>query len=192
LKQSNKKNIGFTLVEVMVALMIMMVSLLGFLQVSNFIIVRINTSDYRISAINYASGGMEIVRGIRDTYLKQNLNNGWEDSLETEEIDSFLELVKQSENGNFKIVTAETSSGSMFTGSGYSLEAITSDEKIENWELLSQVGFTTYYRKLRITDADNYPEKLKKVTMTVAFDDGTYSDSINLSTFVGDISEGKN
>lgn len=192
----HKKSLkGFTIIEVIVALFVLSVSLLGFFQVSNFIIARINTSDYRISAVNYATGGLEIVRGIRDNFISKNINNGWNDE-ETTEVDSFIELVATSESGEFKIVPLvgqsfsndDISDGDILSlFNGYTFEPIENIDDKTNWELVAESGFTQFLRKIKVEHVDGERESLRKITISVYFDDGTYNDTIHISTYLGDL-----
>ncbi len=160
-------NKGFTIIEVMVAIFVFTVSVIGFFQVSFFVISKINSADYRVTAINIAASGIEKVRGIRDEYIRRNLNNGW--CNHDEGVDSFCELI-----GNKKEFILDEED----------LLIPLEDTAKLNWEKVYEEGNLKYLRKISIEDF----EKLKKITVSVDYDDGLYSDTVSFSTFLGDIS----
>jgi hypothetical protein len=189
-----KPSSAFTIIEVIVAIFILTISLLGFFQVSNYIIAKINTSDYRVTAVNYAAGGAEIVRSLRDYFMMNNLNRGWFDN-QTDEIDSFVELIETAENGEYKIVStlnepvdgAVGSEAAEIVFNGFTLEPITDPRRHEEWELVWAEGFVNYYRKVKIENAEMDKDFLKKVVVSVYFEDGIYDDTIQVTMYLGNI-----
>ncbi len=74
---------GFTLVEVMVALVIVSVGMIGAYELVNQSLVLANSAANRFTAVHLAAEGTEIARNIRDTnYLKFYRGAGnWNDGL---------------------------------------------------------------------------------------------------------------
>src|SRR3989338_7743588 len=99
LKKVNKQNSGFTLVEMLVAVSIFTVSLLGIMSVIASGISDTGYAKKKIIATYLAQEGIEYIRNMRDTYVLYPANGGWGD----EETDgSLLEKLKRckGKNGN--------------------------------------------------------------------------------------------
>lgn len=169
---------GFTLIEIMIAMMILTISLLGFFQLSNYTISQINSADQRLMAMNYATEGLEIVRNIRDSFLEADLINGWND---------FLALTRQ--NG-IEEYTLELGNNA------YTLKPISGNSH-QNWELIipmkeSDTELTylpwQYYRRLVISEGPaEYASNLLKVSVDVAYEQRGIEDSISLTSYLGNI-----
>lgn len=71
---------GFTLVEVMAAIMVLSIGLIGSLTVINFNLRNIFAQEDRITAARMAEEGMELARNIRDTSWLEGAAD-WKDSL---------------------------------------------------------------------------------------------------------------
>ena len=95
------------------------------------------------------------------------MNNGW--CNHDEGVDSFCELI-----GNKKEFILDEED----------LLIPLEDTAKLNWEKVYEEGNLKYLRKISIEDF----EKLKKITVSVDYDDGLYSDTVSFSTFLGDIS----
>jgi prepilin-type N-terminal cleavage/methylation domain-containing protein len=74
------KNRAFTLIEVITAIFVLLVGILGAFAVTRQIISYISFSNSKLSAAYLAQEGIEIVRNIRDTNWFQGENN-WDDGL---------------------------------------------------------------------------------------------------------------
>ena len=76
LKQKNKKEKGFTLIETLVALSIFLVSIVGIMTVLSSGLTDINSAKKKMTATFLAQEGIEYVRNIRDTNVLYS-SNGW-------------------------------------------------------------------------------------------------------------------
>lgn len=65
-KKYLKKNDGFSLMEVMVAIAVLLVGIVGLISLLNFIVVSGRVSADRLIAINLAQEGLEVVHNSRD------------------------------------------------------------------------------------------------------------------------------
>jgi len=81
LKQKNKKEKGFTLIETLVALSIFLVSVIGIMSVLSGGLTDINSAKKKMTASFLAQQGVEYIRNMRDTYvLYSSLSSvGWTD-----------------------------------------------------------------------------------------------------------------
>lgn len=71
-KKYLKKNKGFSLMEVIIAIGIIVVGVVGLVSLMNFIIISGRVSADRLVAINLAQEGVEIARNSRDQSLNWN------------------------------------------------------------------------------------------------------------------------
>ena len=79
LKQKNKKDAGFTLVETLVAIAIFTVSILAVMAVLANSISDTNYAKKKITAAYLAQEGIEYVRKMRDSFVLTNNQTGWAD-----------------------------------------------------------------------------------------------------------------
>lgn len=82
LKQKNKKNKAFTLVETLVAISIFTMSILGLMSVLASGISNTNYAKQKMAATYLAQEGIEYVRNMRDNYVLYNTDGsqiGWFD-----------------------------------------------------------------------------------------------------------------
>lgn len=169
---------GFTLIEIMIAMMILSVSLLGFFQLSNYTISQINSADQRLMAMNYATEGLEIVRNIRDSLVEADLINGWNE---------FLAITHQNGVTEYTIELGNN---------GYTLKPITGNSS-QDWELIIPIKESDteltylpwqYHRRLVISDGPSeYASNLLKVSVDVAYEQRGIEDSISLTSYLGNI-----
>lgn len=149
---------GFTLVEVMVALVIASVGIIGAYELVNRSLALSNAAVNRFGAIYLAGEGIEIVRNLRDTnYLNYYYGNGeWDDGLKT---------------------CSDNNCGADYSASGLSAD-------LANVPLKSSGNFfgygaesdTAYKRKITINHNGDYLE----VTSAVSWTDGagTHTESV--------------
>jgi len=76
LKQKNRKNTGFTLVEVLVALFIFSLTVTAMMAVFASGLSSINVAKKKMVAEYLAQEGIELVRNIRDTYALSETTSG--------------------------------------------------------------------------------------------------------------------
>lgn len=179
MNQFKRNNAGFTLIEVLIAMTILTVAFLGFYRLSTYTIGQINSADQRLLALNFATEGVEMVRNIRDTKLRNNFNVGWAE---------FTNLTGQ--DSNFTI----TQEGS----SGYNLVPISDVDDLNQWEVLqpyedpdnpdSYLSWK-FYRKVVVSPApEEFGDNLKRIDVEVAFEDrDEIVDRVTLSTYLGNI-----
>lgn len=74
-----KSNKGFTLLEVVVALGVIIIGLVGVLVLINFTISSSTVSASKLVAVNLAQEGIELVRNIRDTNWVED--DDWDDKI---------------------------------------------------------------------------------------------------------------
>lgn len=170
---------GFTLIEVLVAMSILTVAFLGFYRLSIFSIIQINSADQKLMALNYATEGIEIVRNIRDNNLKANLNSGWEQFANLVQRDDSVLKIEKRPDGSFDIVPIDGA------------------ENLENWEVIIPYDSDEenegklewkFYRRISVEDGPtDFEDNLKKITVEVAYEQRGIEDSIELSTYLGNI-----
>ena len=81
---TSKSDAGFTLLEVMMAVFVVTVGIIGIFTVIQNLSIQSSYSSNRLIAIYLAQEGMEIIRNVRDTnWLEQQSNpeNPWEEGL---------------------------------------------------------------------------------------------------------------
>jgi len=76
LKQKNRKEKGFTLIETLVALSIFLISIVGIMTVLSSGLTDINSAKKKMTATFLAQEGIEYVRNIRDTNVLYSVS-GW-------------------------------------------------------------------------------------------------------------------
>jgi len=83
LKQKNKKESGFTLVETLIAVAILSLAIVGLMTILGKGISDTNYKKYRITASYLAQEGIEYIRNMRDTYVLYgaDASTGWTDFL---------------------------------------------------------------------------------------------------------------
>src|SRR3989344_8001432 len=77
MRKNNKLNKGFTLVEMLVAISIFTISILGMMSVLGSSIANTNYAKRKIIATYLAQEGIEYIRNMRDTYVLYPANGGW-------------------------------------------------------------------------------------------------------------------
>jgi type II secretory pathway pseudopilin PulG len=79
LKQKNKRESGFTLIETLIALSIFIVSVVGIMSVLATGLTDINSAKKKTTATFLAQEGIEYIRNIRDTYVLYSSSSsiGW-------------------------------------------------------------------------------------------------------------------
>lgn len=176
-----QKQSGFTLIEVLIAMTILVTALLGFYQLSIYTIGQINAADQRLMAMNYAAEGIEIVRNIRDGYVEQDVKNGWND---------FVNLGTNT-SGVFKILR---------TSDGFTLDSLEPEEGNDRsaWEMIVPVDGISeddnylawnYFRRVIITDGpSDTGTNMKKVRIDIAYEHKGIEDSVTLTSYLGNIS----
>jgi len=66
-RKQKLKNKGFTLIEVIVAIGIILTTIVGLIGLSSFSVSSLGTAKSKVIAVNLAQEGIEIVRNIRDS-----------------------------------------------------------------------------------------------------------------------------
>lgn len=79
--ESTNKNKGFTLLEIIVAIFVLLVGVLGAYSVTQQIISYTHSAANRLTAAYLAKEGIEIVRNIRDTNWLEGSSNPWDEDL---------------------------------------------------------------------------------------------------------------
>jgi prepilin-type N-terminal cleavage/methylation domain-containing protein len=83
IKIINKKNKGFSLMEVIVAVAIITTTLITIISLVNFSVSSVGVGESTITAVSLAQEGLEIVRNIRDNnwLLYKRAPDNWRDDL---------------------------------------------------------------------------------------------------------------
>lgn len=182
LKQKNKNNSGFTLVETLVAISIFSVSIVALMSVlANGISDTNYAKDKRIATF-LAEEGIEYVRNIRDTYVNYSdtPDIGWTNFLTKAQLKCKDGCSFNDSLGSFDITSLEGSSAifsACDVGCSLFFNVITGVYSYN--QLLGGVN-SGFVRKITINQTLNNPKEIK-VTSTVSWSKGTVPYSITFS-----------
>ena len=155
-KERRKK--GFTLLEVIIAVFVTTIGLIGVVNVINQVIIRTEVLSKRLTAVYLAQEGIEIVRNIRDeNWLNgRNFDNGISESEYEADYTSTSLFLSPPGTGRFLYIT----------DGFYTYETLGGEQ-------------TPYKRKIIISDLTSGPAGKFTVTVTVSWDDGLSSVSVS-------------
>lgn len=156
-----KKNSGFSFVELIVAMFIFLVGIVGSYIVINYQITDIRSTNSRLTALYLGQEAIEIVKNVRDENLIEK--NSWDNGL----ADGCYQVAYNNVSLNFKSALNVSPCGNC-QSTGYNYLNLDSN----GFYSYSSGTQTKFKREIKIESSTNGGYSYKKVSVTVCWKDG--------------------